>query len=47
MLFFLLINVKTPTVVGILALSKKKFKLSCVEYEETFITSETVLACFL
>ena len=38
-LFFLLINVKIPTVVGILTfMSMKKFMLSSVEHEKTFIT---------
>ena len=38
--FFLLIDVKMPTVVGILTLmSKKKFMLSCVEHEKSFIAS--------
>ena len=40
MLFFPLINVKMPTIVGILTLmSKKNFMLSWVEHEKRFITS--------
>ena len=40
MLFFLLINVKMPTVVGILIImSRKIFMLSRVEHEKSFITS--------
>ena len=40
MLFFLLINVKMPTVVGILTfMSRKKFMLSRVEHGKSFITS--------
>ena len=39
MLFFLLINVKMPTIVGILTLmSRKNFMLSRVEHEKSFIT---------
>ena len=41
MLFFPLINVKMPTVVGILTfMSKKNFMLSWVEHEKSFITLE-------
>ena len=41
MLFFLLINVKMPTIVGILTfISRKKFMLSLVEHKTVFITSE-------
>ena len=37
MLFFPLINVKTPTIVGILTfMSRKNFMLSCVEHEKKF-----------
>ena len=40
MLFFLLINVKMPKIVGILTLmSRKKFMLNWVEHEKSFITS--------
>ena len=40
MLFFLLINVKMPTIVGILTfMSKKNFILRCVENEKIFMTS--------
>ena len=40
MLFFLLINVKLPTIVGILTLmSRKNFMHSRVEHEIFFITS--------
>ena len=40
MLFFLLINVKMPTIVGILTfLSRKFFMLNCIEHEKSFITS--------
>ena len=40
MLFFLLINVKMPTIVGILTfMSMKNFMLSSVEHEKSFITS--------
>ena len=40
MLFFLLINVKMPTIVGILtSMSRKNFMLSQVEHEISFITS--------
>ena len=39
MLFFLLINVKMPTTVGILTfMSRELFMLSCVEHEKSFIT---------
>ena len=41
MIFFMLINVKMPTVVGILTfISRKNFMLNCVEYEISFITSD-------
>ena len=47
MLFFLLINVKMPTIVGILTfMSRKKFMLSGVEHEIIFITSGPDLALF-
>ena len=37
----MLINVKMPTIVGILTfMSRINFVLSCVEHERTFITSE-------
>ena len=40
MLFFSLINVKMPTIVGILTfMSRKIFMLSSVEHEKSFITS--------
>ena len=40
MLFFRLINVKMPTIVGILTFtSRKNFMLSCVEHEKSFISS--------
>ena len=40
MLFFLLINVKMPTIVGILTfMNGKNFVLSWVEHEKSFITS--------
>ena len=40
MLFFLRVNVKMPTIVGILTLmSRKNFMLTCVEHEKSFITS--------
>ena len=40
MLFFLLINVKMPTVVGILTfMSRKNFMVGWVEHEQNFITS--------
>ena len=39
MLFFQLINVKMPTIVGILSfMSRKNFMLSRVEHEKSFIT---------
>ena len=41
MLFYLLINVKMPTIVGILIfMSRKNSMLNRVEHEKTFITSE-------
>ena len=40
MLFFLLINVIMPTIVGILTfISGENFMLNCVEHEKSFITS--------
>ena len=40
MLFFLFINVKMPTIVGILTfMSRKNFMLNRVEHEKSFITS--------
>ena len=49
--FILLINVKMPTINGILTfMSRLNFLLSCVEYEKSFITSEPgkkLLAMFL
>ena len=40
MLFFPLINVKMPTIAGILTfMSRKNFMLSRVEHEKSFITS--------
>ena len=45
MLFFLLIDVKMPTIVGILTfIRRKKFILSCVEHEKSLITSGPVCA---
>ena len=39
MLFFLLINVKMPTNIGILTfMSRKNFMLSWVEHEKSFLT---------
>ena len=39
MLYFLLIDVKMPTIVGILTfMSRKNFRLSSVEHERSFIT---------
>ena len=41
MLFFLLINVEMPTIVGILTfMSRKKFILSRVQHGKSFLTSE-------
>ena len=41
MVFSLLINVKMPTIVGILTfMTRKNFTLNCVEHEKSFITSE-------
>ena len=41
MLFFPLINVKMPTIIGILTfMSRKIFMLSRIEHEKSFITSE-------
>ena len=38
---FLVINIKMPTIVGILIfISRKNFMLSLVEYEKSFMTSE-------
>ena len=38
--FIMLINVKMPTIVGILTfMSMKNFVLSCVEHEKGFLTS--------
>ena len=43
MLFFPLINVKMPTIVGILTfMSRKKFMLSSVEHEKRLMTSGPV-----
>ena len=43
MLLFPLINVKMPTIVGILTfMSRKNFMLSSVEHEKSFITSGPV-----
>ena len=43
-LFFLLINVKMPTIVGILAfMDRKNFMLSRVEHEFFLITSGLIL----
>ena len=39
----MLINVKMPTIVGILTfMSRINFVLSCVEYEKSFITLELI-----
>ena len=44
-LFFPLINIKMPTIVGILTfMSRKNFMLSLVEHEKSFITSGPGLA---
>ena len=44
--FILLINVKMPTVVGILTfMSRIKFMLSLVEHEKSFITPGPGLKC--
>ena len=41
--FFLLMNVKMPTIVGILTfMSRKNFMVSWVEHEKSFITSGPV-----
>ena len=48
MLFFLLIKVEMPTIVGISTfMSRKKFMLSCAEHEKSFITcgSDLDLQC--
>ena len=46
MLFFLYINVKMPTFVGILTImSRKNFTLNSVEHEKSFITSGPGVAC--
>ena len=48
MLFFLLINVKMPTIVGILTfMSRKNFMLNCIEHEKSFITSGPVFQNWL
>ena len=40
MLFFLLINVIMPTIIGILTfMSRKNFMFNSVEHEKSFITS--------
>ena len=42
--FIMLINVKMPTIVGILIFMRmKNFMLSCVEHENDFITSGPVI----
>ena len=47
MLFFLLINVKMPTIVGILTfMSRKNFMLNSIEHEKSFITSGPGLQSF-
>ena len=47
MLLFLLINVKMPTIVGLLTvMSRKNFMLSSVEHGKSFITSGPGLVCF-
>ena len=44
MLFFLLIKIEMPTIVGISTfMSKKNFKLSSVEHEKSFISSRPEL----
>ena len=46
MLFFLLINVKMPTIVGILTfVSRKNSMLSWVEHEKSFIASGLIWIC--
>ena len=46
MLFFPLINVKIPTINGILTfMSRKNFMLSSAEHEKSFITSGPGFAC--
>ena len=48
MLFFLLIDVKMPTIVGILTfMSRKMFMLSWVEHGKTFITWGQVTRAFI
>ena len=47
MLFFPLINVKMPTIVGILTvMNRKNFMLSLVEHGKSVLTSGTVLRHF-
>ena len=47
MLFFPLIHVKMPTIVGILIfMSGKNFMLNRVEHEKSFITSGPVLGSY-
>ena len=44
--FIMLINVKMPTIVGILTfMSRINFVLSCVEYGKSFITSGPGCSC--
>ena len=46
MLFFLLIHVKMPTIVGILTfMSRKNFMLSQVEHKKSFTTSGPGCCC--
>ena len=46
MLFFMLINVKMPTIVGILIfMSRKNFMLCLVEHEKSFITLGPGFVC--
>ena len=48
MLYFLFINVKMPTVVGILTfMNRKNFMLNSVEHENSFITSgpDVIMKC--
>ena len=45
MIFFLLISVKMPTVVGILTFMSRKNFMNYVEHGKSFITSGPVLSC--
>ena len=44
-LFFLLINVKMPTTVGILTCMSRKNFMLCAEHGKSFITLGPVLSC--